>query len=141
MKKQKSGGEEVLKDLFTRMEVFEPSEGFTDRVMNRIAVEKDLTPGLSGPLISKRMWIILSVLFAGLVALVIFSGQGFQEIITLDYSFNFNFEFIDRYIQFINTSLTFSSSTVSYVLLGIILASVLFVVDRLFSNFRSADRA
>ena len=141
MKKQKSGGDEVLRDLFTRMEVVEPTEGFTDRVMNRIAVEKTLSPGLTRPLISRTMWIILGVLFAGLIALVLFSGQDLLESLNLDYSFNLSFVFIERYTQFINSSLTFSSSTVSYVLLGIILASSLFVVDRLFSNFRSANGA
>jgi len=145
MKKQKSGGDEVLKDLFTRMEVAEPSEGFTDRVMNRVAVEKNLSPELSRPLISRTVWIILGVLFTGLIALVIFTGQGvpgyLTQYINLDYSINFDFDWVDRFVQFLNTSLTFSTSTVSYVLLGIILASSLFVVDRLFSSFRSIDRA
>lgn len=144
MKKQRSGGDEVLKDLFTRMEVVEPSEGFTGRVMNRVAVEKFFSPGITSPLISRTMWIILGVLFTGLFVFMIFTGQGLpgyiSQYINLDYSIHINFDFIDTFVQFLNSSLTVSAPTVSYVLLGIVLASLLFLADRLFSNFRRISR-
>jgi hypothetical protein len=144
MKKQKSGGDEVLKDLFTRMEVVEPSEGFTDRVMNRIAVEKSPSADITRPLISRPMWVVLGVLFAGLITVVIIAGQGvpgyISQYVNLDYSFNLELGFIEKFVQIVNTSFTSSTSTVSYVLLGVILASLLFMVDRLISNFRSISR-
>lgn len=144
MKKQRSGGDEVLKDLFTRMEVVEPSEGFTGRVMNRVAVENFFSPGITSPLISRTMWIILGVLFTGLFVFMIFTGQGLpgyiSQYINLDYSIHINFDFIDTFVQFLNSSLTVSAPTVSYVLLGIVLASLLFLADRLFSNFRRISR-
>jgi hypothetical protein len=143
MKKQGSGGDEILKDLFTRMEVIEPSEGFTERVMNRVVMEKSVSFQTEKPLISTTSWIILSVLFAGLIAVIIFTGQGLpgyiSKYVNLDYSFNL--DIVDKFVDLLNTTLTVSTSTVYYVFLGIFLTSFLFIANHILSNFRSIGRS
>ena len=138
MKKDKTAGDDVLKDLFTRMEVVEPSEGFTDRVMNRIETERILSTELSRPLISRPAWVILGVVFTGLVIYIIYAGQGLPEYISkyINFDYSLNLDIIDRFIEILNSPFSITSPTLSYVLLGVLISSLLFLADRLVSNFR-----
>ena len=142
MKKQGSQGDEILRDLFTGMELVEPPEGFTERVMNRVSAEKTYAYQTARPLIGKAGWIILIVIFAGLITVAFLPGQGTPGLISqyLDLDFSLNLNFLDALINRINSFLTFSTGTWSYILLGFILASILIIADRTFNLIRPDRR-
>ena len=138
MKKQKSEHDRILKDLFTRMEIFEPPEGFTERVMSRVSAEKTFAYQTARPLIGKAGWIILAVIFAGLIAVGLLSGGYAPGLIPqyLDLDFSLNLDFLDTFIDRINALLTFSTGTWTYILLGFILTTIVIIADRTFSLIR-----
>ena len=74
MKKKAKKEHELMRDLFSRQEVFEPSSSFTGRVMYRISVEKSYYGEIYKPLISRTVWIIIAVSVAALVVLAIMLG-------------------------------------------------------------------
>lgn len=74
MRKKAKKENELMRDLFSRQEVFEPSSSFTGRVMYRVSVEKSYYAEIYKPLISRTAWIVIAVFIAALVALVVVLG-------------------------------------------------------------------
>jgi hypothetical protein len=77
VKKKAKKENELMRDLFSRQEVFEPSSSFTDRVMYRVSVEKSYYGEIYKPLISRTAWIIIAVSVAALIVLaIVLGGEG-----------------------------------------------------------------
>ena len=79
MKKQDRKEDGLMRDLFSRQEVFEPSSSFTGRVMYRVSIEKSYYAEIYKPLISKTAWIIIAASVAVLITLpflVVDGGSG-----------------------------------------------------------------
>ena len=74
MKKFTDKEDQLISGIMKDLEMENPSEGFTDRVMQRIQTQTDFYLVNSSPLISKTAWIGIAVCFALLLA-VIFMGS------------------------------------------------------------------
>jgi hypothetical protein len=135
MKKQEKKQNDLMKDLFTRHEMYEPSSSFADRVMYRISVEKRYNPEIYRPVISRTAWIVIAVFITALIFLSIYYGtEGtgyldkiFSHKIILDY----NLPGISGILQKISQFFSTTSSVILYVITGLLGMTVILLAEQL----------
>jgi len=135
MKKQAKKEDELMRDLFSRQEVFEPSSAFTERVMYRVSVEKSYYAEIYKPLISRTAWIVITILVTALVAVAfIFSSGGTSYTQYLpDISFNWHIDAskITEFTGQIDRLFHFSSPVAVYILFGLLAMCLVLIAESL----------
>ena len=124
MKKHEKRQNDLMKDIFTHHEVYEPSSSFADRVMYRVSMEKRYDPEIYRPVISRSAWIIVAVFMGTLVFLSVYYGtEGtgyldkiFSHKIDLDYSVPQISGILQRILHFFSAT----SSVVLYIITGLL---------------------
>jgi hypothetical protein len=124
MKKHEKRQNDLMKDIFTHHEVYEPSSSFADRVMYRVSMEKRYDPEIYRPVISRSAWIIVAVFIGTLVFLSVYYGtEGtgyldkiFSHKIDLDYSVPQISGILQRILHFFSAT----SSVVLYIITGLL---------------------
>lgn len=135
MKKQVKKENELMRDLFSRQEVFEPSSAFTERVMYRVSVEKSYYAEIYKPLISRTAWIVIAALVAALVAAAFIFGSGGTSYIQYlpDISLNWHVEAskITEITAQISQLFHFSSPVAAYILFGLLAMCLILITESL----------
>jgi len=135
MKKHEKRQNDLMKDIFTHHEVFEPSSSFADRVMYRVSMEKRYDPEIYRPVISRSAWIIVAVFMGTLVFLSVYYGtEGtgyldkiFSHKINLDYSVPQISGILQRILHFFSAT----SSVVLYIITGLLAMTGILTMEQL----------
>jgi Mn2+/Fe2+ NRAMP family transporter len=138
MKKHEKRQNDLMRDLFTRHEVYEPSSSFTDKVMYRVSVEKRYDTEIYRPVISRTAWIIITFFIAALVFLSVYYGtEGtgyldriFSHKIDLDY----NIPEISGILQKISHFFSTTSSVVLYIITGLLAMTGILMAEPLWQR-------
>ena len=138
MKRQAKKEDELMRDLFSRQEVVEPSASFTERVMYRVSVEKSYYGEIYKPLISRTAWIIIAVSVAALVALaIVLGGEGTSYVRFLpDVNFNpdLNLSWISSVTEKIYRLFQTTSSVITYVIFSLLGVCLFLITESLLSQ-------
>jgi hypothetical protein len=138
MKKQDRKKDELMRDLFSRQEVFEPSSSFTGRVMYRISIEKSYDAEIYKPLISKTAWIIIAASVAVLIALPFLVGGGgtgnIQYLPDISFNLDFNLSWIasaaDRMIGLFHNI----TPVADYIIFGLLAVCFILITELIFPH-------
>jgi len=135
MKKLEKKQDELMKDLFTQHEVYEPSSSFTDRVMYRASVEKKSDPEIYRPLISRTAWIIIAAFVAVMVFISFFyqtEGTGYlDKLFSYKIDLDYKVPEISGIIQRISEFFANTSSVVLYIITGMLGMIVILLAEQL----------
>ena len=138
MKRQAKKEDELMRDLFSRQEVVEPSASFTERVMYRVSVEKSYYGEIYKPLISRTAWIIIAVSVAALVALaIVLGGEGTSYARFLpDVNFNpdLNLSWISSVTEKIYRLFQTTSPVITYVIFSLLGVCLFLITESLLSQ-------
>lgn len=138
MKKSEKRQNDLMKDIFTNHEVYEPSSSFADKVMYRVSMEKRYDPEIYRPVISQTTWIIITLFVAALVFLSVYFGtEGtgyldkiFSHKIVLDY----NVPEISGILQRITYFFSTTSSVILYILTGLLVMTGILTAEQLLQH-------
>ncbi len=145
MKKQAKKENELMRDLFSRQEVFEPSSSFTERVMYRVSVEKSYYAEIYKPLISRTAWIVIAVLVAALVVVAfVFGGAGTgyaQYLPDINLNWHIDTSKITAVTGQIDRLFQFSSPVAVYILFGLLAMCLILIGESLLPHriFRKSN--
>lgn len=135
MKKQEKRQNDLMKDLFSHHEVYEPSSSFADRIMYRVSVEKRYDPEIYRPLISRTAWAVIAVFVAALVFISIYygtEGTGYlDKIFNYKIDLDYNVPGISGILQKISHFFSSTSSVVLYVITGLLAMTGILVGEQL----------
>jgi hypothetical protein len=138
MKKHEKRQNDLMKDLFTRHEVYAPSSSFADRVMYRVSVEKRYDPEIYRPVISRMAWIVIAIFFAALIFLSVFYGTketGYlDKIFSHRIDFDYNIPGISGILQRISQFFSATSSVVLYIIAGLLAMTGILTAEQLLQH-------
>jgi hypothetical protein len=138
MKKQEKVQDELMKDLFSRHEVLEPSSSFAEQVMYRVSVEKKYDPEIYRPLISRTAWIIIAILSSALVFLSFYYSNGGVGYLDKIFSYKLNLDYsvpeISGIMQKILELFSSSSPVILYIIAGMLGMLVVLIAEQLFQR-------
>jgi len=135
MKKQDQKRDEIMKDLFSRQEIFEPSSSFTERVMYRVSIEKSYDAEIYKPLISKTAWIIIAASVAVLIALPFLVGGGgtgnIRYLPEIGFNLDFNLSWISSVAGRMIRLIGHSGPVTAYIIFGLLAVCIILITESL----------
>ena len=135
MKKQDQKENDLMRDLFSRQEIFEPSSSFTEQVMYRVSIEKSYYSEIYRPLISKTAWIVIAVSVLGLIVItILLGGEGTtytQYLPDITFDLDFNLSWISSVANRMNQLFHDSSPVVAYIIFGLLAVCVVLIGESL----------
>lgn len=134
MKKQDKIQENLMKDLFSHLELTKPSASFEETVMYRVSVEKRYNPEIYQPVIGRTGWIAISIIIIAFIFLSVFLVNGESGYLDRILSFRSQFSYPDieltgilKRIEEIFSSI---SSVVFYIIVGLLGMIIIMIADQ-----------